>query len=56
MRNTTKKNLKDLIIHLNDTEILQNLIDHKAPDWSVEVIVSDFKESLDELFNKIMNK
>ena len=57
MRNTTKKNLKDLIILFNEhAEFIQNLIDHKAPDWSVETLCGDLKEDLDEQFRKIMNK
>lgn len=56
MRNTTKKNLKELIEMMNNTEILKLLIDQKAKDEDVEAILSDFKEGLDSQFNKILNK
>lgn len=56
MRNTTKKNLKDLIEMLNNTEILQLLIDQKAKDEDVQAILGDFKEGLNSQFSKILNK
>ena len=56
MRNTTKKNLKDLIEMLNNTQILQLLIDQKAKDEDVQAILVDFKEGLDSQFSKILKK
>lgn len=54
MKNSTKKNLNNLINMLNNTEILQELINQKAGEDDVKYILSEFKESLDSQFAKLL--
>lgn len=54
MKNSTKKNLNNLINILNNTEILQELINQKAAEDDVKYILKEFKESLDSQFTKLL--
>lgn len=54
MNNNTKKDLKKLINILNNTEILQELINQNADEDDLKFILRDFKESLDSQFVKLL--
>lgn len=54
MKNSTKKNLNNLINMLNNTDILKELINQNAGEDDVKYILSEFKESLDFQFAKLL--
>ena len=54
MKNITKKNLNNLINMLNITEILKTLILQNAGEDDMKYILSEFKESLDSQFAKLL--
>lgn len=54
MKNSTKKNLNNLINILNNKEILQELINQKAEEDDVKYILKEFKEILDSQFTKLL--
>ena len=54
MNNNTKKNLNNLINMLNNTDILKELINQNAEEDDVKYILSEFKDSLDSQFAKLL--
>lgn len=54
MKNSTKKNLNNLINMLNGTELLKILINQNAGEDDVKYILSEFKESLNSQFAKLL--
>lgn len=54
MKNINKKNLNNLINMLNSTEILKTLILQNTGEDDMKYILSEFKESLNSQFAKLL--
>lgn len=54
MKNSIKKKLNELISMLNNTELLQELINQNAGEDDVKYILNEFKEGLNSKFANLL--